>query len=181
MRIGLISDIHGNLVALEAVLADLADQAVDQIMCLGDVAATGPQPHQTIKRLQSLGCRVVMGNADEWLLDPQPATSTEHEPHIAIDSWCIEQLSADDLAFLRIFEPTIALPLSPTATLRCVHGSPRSTIEPIESTTPDEQLAAILEEQAARVIARGHTHVQMLRRFRDKLLVNPGSVGLPFE
>lgn len=70
MRIAVIADLHGNLVALEAVLAALADERTDGIVCLGDVAATGPQPRETVERLRAVGCPVVMGNADAWLLDP---------------------------------------------------------------------------------------------------------------
>ncbi|MBV9790339.1 MAG: metallophosphoesterase family protein [Chloroflexi bacterium] len=180
MRIGLISDIHGNLVALETVLADLEAQAVDQIICLGDTVATGPQPHATLERLRALNCPVVMGNTDEWLLDP-PAVSPKPDLIQAIDHWCVAQLSAEDLAFLRSFQPTIAVELGPGMTLLCVHGSPRSNIERIEATTSDEQLSAILAEESAQVIASGHTHVQMLRRYQDRLLINPGSVGMPFE
>jgi len=62
MRIAIIADIHGNLTALEAVLADLEDTGADRVVCLGDVAATGPQPHETVARLRALGCPVVMGN-----------------------------------------------------------------------------------------------------------------------
>ncbi|HEY0606467.1 MAG TPA: metallophosphoesterase family protein [Herpetosiphonaceae bacterium] len=180
MRIGLISDIHGNYVALETVLADLQAQAVDQIVCLGDVAATGPQPHETVERLRALTCPVVMGNTDEWLLDP-PAGSDRPDMIETIDQWCVAQLSADDQAFLRSFQPTIEIPLGADTTLLCVHGSPRSNIERIESTTTDEQLGAILADESALVIASGHTHVQMLRRYHDRLLINPGSVGLAFE
>lgn len=180
MRIALISDLHGNYVALETVLADLAAQNVDQIVCLGDVAATGPQPHATVERLRALRCPVVMGNTDEWLLDP-PAASDEPDMIETIDHWCAAQLTAADRAFLGSFQPTIEIALAPNTTLLCVHGSPRSNIERIEATTSDEQLAAILAEETAHVIASGHTHVQMLRRYHDRLLINPGSVGLAFE
>ncbi len=68
MRIGLISDIHGNLLALEVVLQELAQEQVDQIICLGDVGALGPQPRQVIERLRYLHCPVILGNTDAWLL-----------------------------------------------------------------------------------------------------------------
>lgn len=180
MRIALISDIHGNDVALKTVLADLQAQAVDQIVCLGDVAATGPQPHATVERLRALGCPVVMGNTDEWLLDP-PHASGDADMIETIDHWCAAQVTADDRAFLRSFQPAIEMPLGTNTTLLCVHGSPRSNIERIESTTTDEQMGAILAEETALVIASGHTHMQMLRRYHDRLLINPGSVGLPIE
>src|SRR5258708_31692588 len=93
MRVALISDIHGNCVALEAVLADIERAGVDQVVCLGDVAATGPQPHAVIERLRATGCPVVMGNADVWLLNPQ-LSETEDEATRQIeeiDLWCAAQ------------------------------------------------------------------------------------------
>ncbi|HEX6287912.1 MAG TPA: metallophosphoesterase family protein [Herpetosiphonaceae bacterium] len=181
MRVALISDIHGNLVALETVLADLAGQAVDRIVCLGDVAATGPQPHEAIERLRALNCPVVMGNTDEWLITARPATAASDEIHQAIDRWCREQLTAADLDFLRTFAPTIEVALDDKTALLCVHGSPRSNTEAIETTTPDDALAPMLSNTAALVIASGHTHVQMLRRYNGQIVINPGSVGLPYE
>jgi predicted phosphodiesterase len=67
MRTALIADIHANLVSFDAVLADIDRARMDQIVCLGDVAATGPQPRETLARLRRLGCPVVLGNADAWL------------------------------------------------------------------------------------------------------------------
>ena len=77
MRIGLISDIHGNLIALESVLSELKREQVDSMICLGDVAALGPQPHEVIERLRKLNCPVVMGNTDDWYLQPLPEGDDE--------------------------------------------------------------------------------------------------------
>ncbi len=67
-RIAIFSDIHGDCVALDAVLADIASAGVNQTVCLGDAIQGGPQPAETVERLRALGCPVVMGNADHWLL-----------------------------------------------------------------------------------------------------------------
>ena len=183
MRIGLIADIQANQVALEAVLAALAAEAIDRIVCLGDVAATGPQPREVVARLRDLGCPVVMGNADAWVLDPPPggaAEETEAGRIEAIDRWCAAQLSADDLAYLRAFPPTLALPLGDGAgELHCCHGSPRSFDDVIAATTPDEDLDRMLAGTRAAIVAGGHSHVQLVRRHRDRFVLNPGSVGLP--
>jgi putative phosphoesterase len=183
MRIAIIADIHANHIALDAVLADIEALQPDQIVCLGDVAATGPQPRQVVQRLRSLGCPVVMGNADAWLLDPQPAEASDEDTRRveAIDSWCAAQLAPADLAYLRTFQPTIELRLGGDAVLLCYHGSPRSNTEIIQATTPDAELAPMLGGRRATLLAGGHTHIQMLRRYRDMILLNPGSVGLPFE
>lgn len=193
MKTALISDIHGNLVALEAVLADLDRERPDRIVCLGDVAATGPQPRETIERLRVLGCPVVMGNTDALLLAPETFEATvaklkswglpEGAAHAiaAIDIWCAQVLAASDLDYMHTFRETIDLSLGGGATLLCFHGSPRSNTEVIVSTTPDEQLEAMLSGFGATVLAGGHTHAQLLRRYKDRVIINPGSVGLPYE
>lgn len=76
MPVAIISDIHGNLIALDAVLNAIAARKIQQIICLGDVAATGPQPREVIARLKQINCPVVMGNMDDWLLKPKLSADT---------------------------------------------------------------------------------------------------------
>jgi predicted phosphodiesterase len=180
-RIGILADLHGNAVALDAVLAALAADRVDRLVCLGDVVA-GPQPRAVLARLREVDCPSVMGNADAEVLTPPPSASDEDARRAAeIAGWCAARLSPADLNTLRGFPPTLEIPLGDGATLLCCHGSPRSFDEAIRPTTPDDDLDAMLADVAALVVAAGHTHVQSVRRHRDKLLVNPGSVGLPFD
>src|SRR5262249_6355903 len=98
-RIAVISDIHGNAVALDVALADIERAGVDQIVCLGDAVQGGAQPAQTVARLRELGCPVVMGNADAWLLSGVDTggetTTTEQE---AVRQWSLAQLSDADRA-----------------------------------------------------------------------------------
>jgi putative phosphoesterase len=177
VRTALIADIHGNVVALRAVLDDVRSHA-DRVVCLGDVAATGPQPAEAVEAVAELGCDVVMGNTDEWLLSPtDEAIEDDDTRRIAeIELWAREQLTADHLAELRRYQPRVELD-----GVLCYHGSPRSNTEVILSTTPDPELAQMVAGYERRVLAGGHTHVTMLRRFRGSLVVNPGSVGMPFE
>ena len=180
-RLALISDIHGNLVALEAVLADIAARGIARIVCLGDIAATGPQPHEVARRIRELGCPVVMGNTDAWLLEPAPRENPDDTGRVIdeIDLWCAEQLSADDRALLASFAPTVTVSLDGGKRLLCYHGSPRSYFDRISPDTPNEQIAEWLAGTDADLYAGGHTHVQMLRRYQKSLLINPGSVGMP--
>jgi predicted phosphodiesterase len=177
MRIGLISDIHGNLFALETVLAELAGENLDDLICLGDVAALGPEPGAVLARLRALQCPVVMGNTDAWLLAPPSRVANEIDQ--VMTPWCVAQLSDVDLAFIRAFPPTVERSLGAERTLLCFHGSPRSYDDVIVPTTPDDALDAMLGEMRANVLAGGHTHLQMLRRHGDAHLINAGSVGLP--
>jgi predicted phosphodiesterase len=183
MRIAIIADIHANLVALDAVLADIEALKPDQLVCLGDVAATGPQPRQVVERLRGLGCPMVMGNADAELLDPRvdAAADTDMRKFQEISRWCAAQLTPAELEYLRGFAPIVELPLGDQATLLCFHGSPQSYDDIIVATTPDDDLARMLGTPRATVLAGGHTHAQLLRRYQELVVLNPGSVGLPFE
>ena len=183
-KIAILSDIHGNLPALEAVLAAIASEGVERIVCLGDVAALGPQPHEVVARLRALGCSVVMGNTDASLLALQVEASgvamdvSAIESNDDFDRWCASQLTAEDVATMRAFQPTVSLPLGEDcATLLCYHGSPRSFDERITAETPDAALHAMLATTPAQLYAGGHTHQQLLRRWRDALILNPGAVG----
>src|SRR5260370_9626873 len=183
MRVALISDIHGNCVALEAVVAGSEGGGVGEVVCRGDVDATGPQPHAVIERLRATGCPVVMGNADVWLLNPQ-VSETEDEATRQIeeiDLWCAAQLSENDLAYIRAFQSTVGVSLDHSTKLLCFHGSPRSNTEVIEATTSEDVLAEMFSGYYALVMAGGHTHVQMLRRYGEAFVLDPGRIGAPFE
>ncbi len=182
MRIALISDIHANEVALQAVLDDIEKIGVDQLVCLGDVATLGPAPGAVLQTLQGLGCPCIMGNHDEFLLNPPLIHTYTTSPKVlaAVD-WCRSQLSGEALDFLHTFQPHLTIPLEGQATLLLFHGSPQSHMDNILSTTSPEALDEWLGGRQAAVMAGGHTHIQMLRQHRGTLLVNPGSVGQPFE
>ncbi len=179
-RIGLISDIHGNLLALEAVLAELDREQLDGLICLGDVAV-GPQAHETLARVRGLDCPVIMGNWDAWFLDPPapPQDDVGLKLHEITAFWA-EELDDDDLAYLQSFAPQLELPLENGETALCFHGSPSSYDDFIFATTPDEVMRGMFGDVRAPLMIGGHAHVQLLRRFEHILFVNPGSVGLPF-
>ncbi len=183
MKIAVLSDIHGNLFALETVLADLKRERVDRIVCLGDIVFGGPQPLEVITRLRELGLSIVMGNTDAFFVHtPTPDPNDENDRRIMeMIGWAREKLTSDDLSFLKTFQPRIEMPLEGGKTLLCYHGSPESNTGLILATTPDNELAQALGDYRATVMAGGHTHTQMLRRFERVILINPGSVGMPFE
>jgi predicted phosphodiesterase len=183
MRVALISDIHGNFVALQTVLDDIERAAVDRIVCLGDVAANGPQPREVIEKIRALDCPMVRGNTDDWFLVPQrfDPNSERERRLMAMRDWAMEKFSPADLDFMRAFQPTIQLPLDNGVTLLCYHGSPHAHTDVILATTPDDELARMIGAPRAMVLAGGHTHQQMLRRYRDAIVLTVGSVGMPFE
>jgi putative phosphoesterase len=179
MRLGLIADIHGNLIALDAVLAELRAEGVDELLCLGDVAV-GPQPEETLERIEELGCPVIMGNWDSYFLDGFPNQETElGQRLVEMGAWWAGKLTPRNREFLESFERSLELPLDGVRLL-AVHGSPRSFEDFIFPTTPDDEVEEMLDGASAPLMLAGHTHFPMLRRYEEMLLVNPGSVGLPF-
>jgi len=186
MPLAVISDIHGNLVALDAVLSALAARGIERVICLGDVAATGPQPREVIARLRELNCPIVMGNTDDWLLHPTVEEPEEHDDSDRrrlqeIDLWCAERLTAEDRAYLASFQPTVSVDLEDETQLLAYHGSPRSYDEQILPTLSSDDLDAALDGREADLYIGGHTHMQMFRRHRRSLVLNPGSVGLAID
>jgi predicted phosphodiesterase len=183
MRIGIFGDLHGNPFGLAAALAALDAARVDRLVCLGDVAADGPLPRETIARLRAVGGPVVMGNADAQLFDPPPPADLAGDAarFDAIGRWGAAQLSDDDRAFLRSFAPTVSVDLPGGRTLLACHGSPRSFDEALPPDAADATLAEALAGFDADVVAAGHTHLPMARRVGGRWLVNPGSVGLPYD
>ncbi len=180
--IAIISDIHGNLPGLEAVLKNIEEVGAEQIVCLGDVASFGPQPREALSGVKALECPVVMGNVDAAMLEPrqrEEVTGENAQFFFDIEQWCAGQMREDDLAFVRTFEPTLNLEIEGVSLL-CFHGSPKSFDDVIVATTPNETLDDLFSGNYAQVMAGGHTHTQLLRRYKEGFLINPGSVGLPF-
>jgi predicted phosphodiesterase len=183
MRLALISDIHGNALALEAVLTDIGRVGVDAIVCLGDLAAMGPRPLTAIERIASLNCPVVQGNTDDWLIHglPDPPAGNDTAARIRdVNAWCAAQLQPAHRNFLAGLHPTVSRDIDGVGLL-AYHGSPRSHMDNLLPTTPEETLADWFDGADAPVLAGGHTHSQMLRRWQGRTIVNPGSVGLTFQ
>jgi putative phosphoesterase len=180
LRVGLISDLHGNLPALDAVLAELEGETLDQLVCLGDVAV-GPYPAETIARLRGLECQTVRGNWDDWLAHGIPHLDGDHGARLTEQGrWWGERLSAADRAYLDALPKTLEV-LFDGGSLYCFHGSPRSHSDVIHPETTDAALREMLGERPEPLLAGGHTHIQFARPYGSAILLNPGSVGLPFE
>lgn len=182
MRIGVISDVHGNLPALDAVLARLEDESIDRYVCLGDIAV-GPWASECVKRLRALGPDLIMGNWDAWILDGDPpcADTVVGRMLLEMSAFWAKRLDDGDLAFMRTAKMELKID-APDGTkgIVCFHGSPRSYNEPILSSSPTERLSHMLGKYAAVAVLVGHTHIQMTRRLPSTIIANPGSVGLAF-
>jgi putative phosphoesterase len=169
MRVAALYDIHGNLPALDAVLAEVD---ADVILVGGDFVM-GPWPAETLERLRALDgdVRFIRGNADREVVAEQPGLAPPE-----MMEFVRAKLSPEQLNFLQ------PLPLTETIgrTLFC-HATPRNDEEIFTRDSPDERWAVALADVDADVVVCGHTHVQFDRRIGDIRLVNAGSIGMPYE
>ena len=180
MRLGLLSDQHGNDVAFRAALEDVERLRIEEIVCLGDVVQGGTEPAQTLDRLAVLGCETVLGNADAFLLEipadsPEPVT----ERQLEVREWTVSQLSSSQLEQIRSFTSVVRRELDGVSLL-LFHGSPRSYDDVLLPELGGESLDPFLGQEAA-LLAGGHTHLQWTRRIGDALYVNPGSIGISYD
>jgi len=169
MRVAALYDIHGNFPALEAVLAEVEREGVDAIVVGGDIAAGPPQPREVVELVRSLpGAHCIRGNADR-LFDEEFAGDEGL-------AWLLEQLG-DELA-----QWLAALPFQVVLddTLY-VHATPLDDTTIVTELTTDEKLAGLLRDVEQPRVVAGHTHMQLERRVGEKLFVNAGSVGWPYE
>lgn len=182
MRVALFSDVHGNAVALRALVAELERVGPDAAVCLGDAVQGGVEPDVVVDALESLGCPVVLGNADAFLLDPDAGAEEATEAQLAMRAWSVERLGAERLQRIREYRPTIELELGAGDSLLAFHGSPTSYDDFLLPATPEGVFRALLGDiGGATVLAGGHVHLQFLRRVGRALFVNPGSVGFGYD
>jgi predicted phosphodiesterase len=187
MRFAVVSDIHGNLTALDAVLSDVEKRGgVDRTFCLGDVAQHGPQPKEVIEFLRQSKWPCVMGNTDEHIIRdvlerPSSEDPVESEHVSRLDSWTREHVPEPTREFISTFTPTVEFEDGEGRRFLFYHGSPRSNVERIYPSMPDEELRTCLAGNEAALFAGGHTHAPMYRRLGRSVILNPGSVGRPFE
>jgi predicted phosphodiesterase len=167
----LLYDMHGNLPALEAVIADASD--ADEFLLGGDYATAGAWPRETVERLRELpNATWIRGNADRWLVDQHDAPAPVDE----IASRCAEQLGDELVSEL------VALPEATTidGTLYC-HASPQSDMQSFLPEPADQDAELLMGVEAPRVVF-GHTHLAFKRTGPGGIeLANPGSVGMPWD
>jgi predicted phosphodiesterase len=187
MRTAILSDIHGNLTAFEAVLADIRRQSPDLVLHGGDLADGGSSPIEIVDRLRHLGWQGVMGNTDEMLVRPESLDDFASQSSAPPALWeTLGQIAAatrstlgdERLAWLR------GLPRIKTEeTFALLHATPESCWRAPAAETPDAELEAIYGSLHQRVVVFGHTHRPFLRNLagQPRLLINTGSVGLPYD
>ena len=188
LRLAVLGDIHGNLGALEAALADIKRHKPDRLVITGDLTYNGPRPAESLERVRALesdGTLVIAGNTDIAVADADYAAAfpwMEEVPaaHRAAAEWAHDQLSDDQLDYLRRLPAERRLWVDDLLVLAC-HGSPGSMTAGLPADLDPTVTVERVTRTDARVILCGHTHFADVRELGQRLIVNPGSCGYAFD
>lgn len=183
MRLAILSDIHGNLLGLDAVLEDIrANGPIDQIIVAGDLAWGGPRPAEVIERLREIGARAVMGNMDAYLLgdrSPFPTRESEHSRAHPLVRWTESKVGKEHIEFLQALPFSLRLNVDGPGRLLVVHANPHNLDDPLLLDRPAAEILPLVEGAEADVIAHGHLHINGSCNLEGLQLVNVASAGLP--
>jgi predicted phosphodiesterase len=177
VRVAALADVHGNAPALEAVLAEVQREQPDLIVFAGDLT-WGPLPEETIALVQPLNAHFVRGNAERELLtlfERLPPGATERQRFL------VDRHDPAARAFVAAFAESVVVDVDGLGPTRFCHGSPRSDEELVTEATPPERVREFLAGVSEQAVVTAHTHVSYERRVDGTRLLNPGSVGLPYE
>lgn len=183
-RLAIISDIHGNLPALEAVLADIQLQGIEEIYHLGDLVGYNPFPNETVALVAEKNIPGITGNYDQAVLAlvPDPIGELLNAKITPMGktlyAWTVQAVTAQTREFL-LSQPRECSLVRGRWRLRLTHGSPRHIRDYVRPSWPEEMVADLLNEVAEDILFTGHTHIPVIRPLHGKWLLNPGSVGFP--
>jgi predicted phosphodiesterase len=183
MRVAAIYDIHGNLPALEAVLQEIRQAEVDQIVVGGDVFP-GPMAVETLRCLLDLDLPVqfIQGNGDREVLAQRAGieTGAVPEPFREVMRWSAQQLQPEDAQRIAGWPPTLRVEVPGLGEVLFCHATPQSDTEIFTRLTPEDRLLPVFEGLNVPLVLCGHTHMQFDRTIGGVRVVNAGSVGMPF-
>ena len=180
MKFGVISDIHANLPALNAVLQHAQQHNIKTIYNLGDMLGYGAFPDQVINELKSNNIISILGNYDRKVLKVKKKADKWSKSKKTLKwlafKWAYDKLSPDNLIYLHSLPETRRIKYE-NLNILLVHGSPASRQEPIYQKTSDERLAELAKMAEADIVFCGHTHQSLVKHFNRTFFINPGSVG----
>lgn len=183
MRLAFIADIHGNAVALDAVLEDIKQRNIDKLFILGDLSYRGPEPQRSIDIIKSLNVGVIKGNADEWIVRgvkdgevPKNVLSMMNMER----EWTLANLNNEDVEYLKDLPNELKLTFNQIK-IHAFHATPINLFDAIQPDESSEVMKKNLITNDSDIFIYGHIHKPYVRFINGKCIINTGSVGLPFD
>lgn len=184
MKLAFISDIHGNAIALDAVLEDIQNKGVEETIVLGDIAYRGPEPKRSIELVRKHSTQIIKGNADEWVVRGVEKGEVPDKALALMQKeadWTKNQLSEEDINFLNDLDTELIIKAG-NKKIHAFHATPNSLFDVVNPNDSNEKLLAELtQKEKADVYLYGHIHQAYSRVIIGKRIINLGSVGLPFD
>lgn len=180
-RLAILSDIHGNLPALEAVIDDMQPFEIDQVVVAGDTVSGAPFSVEVMERVLQERWAIIRGNHEFYLLDYNTPRQPAHWNTYTLPPYLEKQLKGRWHNIIAALPDTLSLQYRDAPPVRVVHASPRSHWDTIYPADSDEEIIPKLTGVTEATIIFGHCHLQLDRQVADWRLINPGSVGLPLD
>lgn len=183
MKLAVLSDIHGNLTALNAVLEDINKSEIDGYIIAGDHVIDCPQNNEVLEKIKNLDAYVIKGNREKYIMNYHNGMHSEWDNHkqMAAVVWAYNNMDEDNINYIDNLPEQLNISLANMDTIRVVHGSPFNISEQLFPDKYPERIEKSLRSIKESVLICGHTHESWSKIVHKKLVVNPGSVGIPFN
>ncbi|MEH7226497.1 metallophosphoesterase family protein [Bacillus sp. JJ1566] len=184
MRIAFISDIHGNSVALEAVLQDIEKRNIDKVYVLGDICFRGAEPKKSLSLVRDLKTELIKGNADEWIVRGIRKGEVPDQAYEVMNKerdWAYNQLSQEEIHYLEDLPINLTLELEGKK-ITAFHATPNSLFDIVSPSEGDSVIQeTLMKDPSSDIYIYAHIHKPYIRFINGKCIINTGSVGLPFD
>jgi len=184
MKIAFISDIHGNAVALEAVLQDIKKKEIDKVYVLGDICYRGPEPEKSLSLVRHLHTKVIKGNADEWVVrgvNEGEVAAQALEMMNKERDWTFERLQSGDIDYLNTLPHSLAIEEN-AVKIHAFHATPSSLFDIVSPEAKEEDIKdKLMSKVDSHIYVYGHIHKPYIRYINGRVVMNIGSTGLPFD
>ncbi|MVX66837.1 YfcE family phosphodiesterase [Clostridium chromiireducens] len=182
MKVAVLSDIHGNGVALEYAINDLKSLGIKKVIILGDIIMKGPMPLKSLEMLKDKDLEIIAwikGNTDLWLEEITdvwiPSTRREYELNLYY-KYAKDKLKEEQIVFLKELPLECSINLNGISIL-CVHGTPKSIVEALDSSVSEEEIKKAIKGVEEQLILSGHSHTSFIGEVDGKMIFNVGSIG----
>ena len=184
LKIGIISDVHGNDIALKTVIENIKEELIEGVIFLGDLIAGGPNPKNTFDQLRELNViSWIKGNTDVIYQEAIDFNKLKNKDDIELSKYylyALNEISFEDIEFI-LAKPMIKSICIEGIEILCVHGSPRNITEKMGEEIDENILVEMIEGISEKIIFCGHSHIPSMTKVNEKMIVNVGSVGFPID